>query len=47
LVKNLHIVASLTANKYESTDYSQYNRVIYDARLGFGWTPGNVPLRVW
>jgi len=47
LVKSFHIVASVTANRYESPDYSQYNRVIYFARLGFGWTPGAVPLRVW
>jgi hypothetical protein len=47
LVKSLHLVSSFTANKYESVNYSQYNRLIYDARIGFGWAPGAVPLRVW
>ena len=47
LVKSFHIVGSVTGNQYESPQYSQYNRVIYVARLGFGWTPGAVPLRVW
>jgi hypothetical protein len=47
LVKSFHIVASLTANKYDSSDFNLYNRVIYNARIGFGWTPGAVPLRVW
>jgi hypothetical protein len=47
LVKSFHIVASITANRYESPDYTQYNRMIYNARIGFGWTPGSVPLRVW
>jgi hypothetical protein len=47
IVKSLHIVAAFSANQYESADFSMYNRLIYDARLGFGWTPGDVPLRVW
>lgn len=47
LVKSFHVVGSFTANQYESAQYSQYNRVIYMARLGLGWTPGAVPLRVW
>jgi hypothetical protein len=47
LVKSLHIVASFDANQYQSADYSLYNRLVYSARLGFGWTPGAIPLRVW
>jgi hypothetical protein len=47
LIKSLHIVASFNANSYQSADYSLYNRLVYSARLGFGWTPGAIPLRVW
>lgn len=47
LVKSLHLVAAFTANRYESPQYSMYNRLIYDVRFGFGWAPGNVPLRLW
>jgi hypothetical protein len=47
IARSLHVVASFNANQYESPDFSMYNRLIYNARLGFGWTPGDVPLRVW
>jgi hypothetical protein len=45
--KQFSVVASLTASQYESGTYSLYNRIIYTSSFGFGWSPGNVPLRVW
>ena len=44
------LTIELTANRKETgstPDFSKYNRPIYDLRIGFGWTPGDVPLRVW
>ncbi len=47
IARSLHLVGAVQANKYESPTYAQYNRPIYDAHFGLGWTPGIVPLRVW
>jgi hypothetical protein len=44
---SMHAVLSFSARKYQSPDFSLYNRLIYSARLGFGFTPGNIPLRMW
>jgi hypothetical protein len=43
----IHGVASITARQYDSSSFSRYHRLIYEARLGFGFSPGDVPLRVW
>jgi hypothetical protein len=45
--RSIHAIFGFTARKYESGDFSQYNRVVYMARVGVGFTPGDVPLRVW
>jgi hypothetical protein len=45
--RSVHLIANFDARQYQSGDFSNYNRLIYSARLGFGFTPGNVPLRVW
>lgn len=42
-----HFVASVAARKYDSPDFSRYNRLIYEARVGIGFAPGEVPLRIW
>jgi hypothetical protein len=47
IARTMHALASFSMRRYSSPDFSQYNRPIYDARIGFGWTPGDVPLRVW
>jgi hypothetical protein len=44
---SMHAVLNFSARKYQSPDFSLYNRLIYSARLGFGFTPGNIPLRMW
>jgi hypothetical protein len=43
----LHAVANFSARQYQSGDFSRYNRLIYTATLGIGFTPGDIPLRVW
>ena len=43
----VHIVASFFARQYQSSDFEKYNRRIYTARVGLGFTPGDVPLRIW
>jgi len=47
IAKSMHVVASLNANRYDSPNFALYNRTVYSARLGFGWAPGDIPLRVW
>lgn len=47
LTRSFHAVASFMATKYSSPTFSNYNRPMYVARIGFGWTPGDVPLRIW
>jgi hypothetical protein len=43
----LHAVATFSARQYQSPDFSKYNRLIYTARIALGFTPGDIPLRVW
>jgi hypothetical protein len=47
IARTLHALAGFSMRKYNSPNFSRYNRPVYDARIGFGWTPGDVPLRVW
>ena len=47
IVRNVHGVVSFGARKYTSVDFGLYNRLIYDVRVGIGYSPGDVPLRIW
>jgi hypothetical protein len=47
ITRALHAVAAFSTRRYSSPDFSKYNRPIYDVRIGLGFTPGDVPLRVW
>jgi hypothetical protein len=42
----VHLVASFSARQYASPDFPNYNRLIYSARLGLGFAPGDIPLRI-
>jgi hypothetical protein len=42
-----HAIASFDLRKYGSSTFDQYNRLVYEGRVGFGWAPGDVPLRIW
>lgn len=47
IVHNVHAVLSFSARQYSSATFSLYNRLIYDVRLGVGYSPGDIPLRIW
>jgi hypothetical protein len=39
--------ASFSVRQYDSADFNTFHRLIYSARIGFGFSPGDVPLRIW
>jgi len=43
----VYAFTSFSARRYSSSSFSGYNRPIYDARIGVGFSPGDVPLRAW
>jgi hypothetical protein len=47
IVRNVHGIFSVSARRYNSVDFSLYNRFLYDVRLGVGYSPGDIPLRIW
>jgi hypothetical protein len=47
IVRYVHFVFGYDARTYSSPDFHNYNRVTYEARVGLGFTPGEVPLRIW
>lgn len=47
IVRNFHMVMSFSGNRYFSSTFEQYNRPVYAVRFGVGWSPGDIPLRVW
>jgi hypothetical protein len=47
IARNFHMLVGFTGTRYFSATYEQYNRPIYAVRVGFGWAPGDLPLRVW
>lgn len=47
LGRHIHMVLSYSGMQYRSPEYSNYNRSFQDARLAFGYSPGDIPLRVW
>jgi hypothetical protein len=44
---SLHFVATGSVRRYGSPCFSKYNRVVSDFYVGVGYTPGDIPLRVW
>jgi len=47
LRRGFNLVSRYYLRKYYSGDFSNYNRWVNDVRVGFGFTPGDVPLRIW
>jgi hypothetical protein len=47
IVRTIHALVSISARKYTSANFSLYNRLIYDVKVGVGYSPGDVPLRIW
>jgi len=44
---SLSFVTSYSAIQYRSPDFTHYNRLVYTGSVGIGWSPGEVPLRIW
>ncbi len=47
IVRNVHGVVTFSARQYSSANFGLYNRLIYDVRVGVGYSPGDIPLRIW
>jgi hypothetical protein len=47
LFRFTHGVISANFNKYTSGVFTNYNRWTYSIRVGLGFTPGDIPLRLW
>jgi hypothetical protein len=47
ITRAVHAVTSFTGRRYSSPTFTNYNRPIYEVRVGLGFTPGDVPLRIW
>jgi hypothetical protein len=47
ILHSIHFVAAYSARRYDSPTFTRYHRLIHSARVGFGWSPGDVPLRIW
>jgi hypothetical protein len=45
IVKSLSFVSGFTATQYRSVSFTGYNRLIYSASVGLGFSPGNIPVR--
>jgi hypothetical protein len=43
----VHAIMSFSARRYSSPSFTGYNRPIYDARVGVGFSPGDLPLHIW
>ena len=47
MAHSIHAIMSFSARQYQSPDFVLYNRLVYTVRLGIGFTPGDIPLRIW
>jgi hypothetical protein len=45
IVKSLSFVSGFYAMKYQSNSFAGYNRLIYSASIGIGFSSGNIPVR--
>jgi hypothetical protein len=43
----VHLRANFNVQQYDSGTFSKYNRLIYRATVGFSFSPGDLPVRVW
>jgi hypothetical protein len=47
LAHSFHALASVSARNYGSADFHLYRRVVWEGRIGIGWAPGDLPMRLW
>lgn len=47
IIHNVHAILSFNSRQYHSTRFLNYNRNMNEVRLSVGYSPGDIPLRVW
>jgi hypothetical protein len=47
LTRAVHFVAGASVHQYGSSDFAQYNRRVYEVRIGLQFAPGDVPLHIF
>jgi hypothetical protein len=47
LFRSMNVVSSWNVHRYSSGTFVKYNQTVFSATLGLGWSPGDVPLRIW
>jgi hypothetical protein len=47
IVRSVHFLAGFDVRTYDSPNFQNYNRLVEEASIGLGFTPGDVPLRIW
>ena len=47
LTRYVHAVFSASGWRYTSPSIAQYNRPVYNVSVGIGFSPGDLPVRVW
>lgn len=45
--KYAHVLFNATGLRYNSPSFGSYNRPVYTVSAGFGFSPGDLPVRVW
>jgi hypothetical protein len=43
----LNVIGTFAVREYSSANFGGYNRTIQQATIGLGFSPGEVPLRIW
>ncbi len=47
IARHVNFVLSYSVRQYSSPTYTNYNRTIEEAKVGVGYSPGDIPLRIW
>jgi hypothetical protein len=47
LFRYTQLVLGFAVRHYDSPNYAAYERTFFNAHAGLGFTPGEVPLRLW
>jgi hypothetical protein len=47
IVRYTHGILSANVRRFQSPDFNNYNKWSYGVRLGLGFTPGDIPIRMW
>jgi len=47
IARSVHVVFGYNVRRYSSANFQNYNRNVQEGHFGLGFTPGDVPLRIW